>query len=76
VSATLYLPLPGDSGIRPLGKPRPNTVGRVLVGKLLYPLGMLWDQDDWSSGRSESSETITKFNSDGVSWIERKAEFR
>jgi hypothetical protein len=76
VSATLYLPLVGDSGIRQLTKLRPNALGRVLVAKLLYPLGMLWDQDDWSSGRSESSDTITKFNMDGVSWIERKGDLR
>jgi hypothetical protein len=76
VGATLYLPLVGEAGIRRVTSLRPNTVGRVLVGKLLYPLGMLWDRDEWSSGRSESSDTITKFNMDGVSWIERKAEFR
>ena len=76
VSATLYLPLPGDPGLRHLTRLRVNPLGRVLVGKLLYPLGILWDQDEWSSGRSESAETITKFNMDGVSWIERKADVR
>jgi len=76
VSATLYLPLAGESAIRQLTKLRVNPLGRVLIAKLLYPLGMLWDQDEWSSGRSESSDTITKFNTDGVSWIERKADLR
>jgi hypothetical protein len=76
VSATLYLPLAGDAGVRRLTKVRANALGRMLVGKLLYPLGMLWDDDEWPSGRSESSETITKFTMDGVSWIERKADLR
>jgi hypothetical protein len=76
VGATLYLPLAGDPGIRQLTKLRLSFLGRVLVAKLLYPLGMLWDQDEWSSGRSESSDTITKFNMDGVSWIERKGDLR
>src|SRR5215510_4594962 len=75
-SATLYLPLAGERGIRQLTKLVAGVAGRVMVAKLLYPLGMLWHQDEWASGRSEGSDTITKFNMDGVSWIERKADLR
>jgi len=76
VGVTLYLPLAGDAGIRRLTKLRPGPSGRTLIGKMLFPLGLLWDDDEWPSGRSESSDTITKFTGDGVSWIERKADFR
>ena len=76
VGATLYLPLAGDAGIRRLVKVRPNPTGRTLIGKLLYPLGLSWDDDEWPHGRSESSDTITKFTADGVSWIERKGDLR
>jgi hypothetical protein len=76
VGATLYLPLAGDAGIRRLTKLRPGPSGRTLIGKMLFPLGLLWDDDEWPSGRSESSDTITKFTGDGVSWIERKADVR
>jgi hypothetical protein len=76
VGATLYLPLAGDAGIRRLVKIRPAATGRTLIGKLLYPLGLSWDDDEWPHGRSESSDTLTKFTADGVSWIERKADLR
>ena len=47
--------------------------GRQIVARLLLPQGVFWEQDDWFSGRSESTETITKFRfPDGVTWVERK----
>jgi hypothetical protein len=33
---------------------------------------VMWEQDDWFAGRSEASDTITKFRDDGTSWIERR----
>jgi hypothetical protein len=38
----------------------------------MLPQAVLWDQDEWFTGRSESSDSITKFRDDGTSWIERK----
>jgi len=76
VAATLYLPLAGEAGIRRLVKVRPTATGRTFIGKLLYPLGLSWDDDEWPQGKSESSDTITKFTANGVSWIERKADLR
>jgi hypothetical protein len=54
---------------------RPVTLdgsGRTVIARLLLPQGVLWEQDDWFSGRSASGETVTKFRfPDGVSWTER-----
>ena len=49
---------------------------KVMV-RMLFPQGVLWDQNDWFTGRSEGPETITKFRfPDGTSWIERKSDLR
>jgi hypothetical protein len=46
--------------------------GGAVVARLLLPHGVLWEDDDWFSGRSASGDAITKFRfPDGVSWIER-----
>jgi hypothetical protein len=46
--------------------------GRAVVARLLLPHGILWEQDDWFSGRSASGDTVTKFRfPEGVSWTER-----
>lgn len=51
--------------------------GRWILARLLYPQGVLWEQDDWFTGRSESAETITKFRfPEGIRWTERKADLR
>jgi len=51
--------------------------GRAVMAKVLLPQGILWEQDDWSSGRSESAETVTKFRiPEGITWTERKADLR
>jgi hypothetical protein len=73
------------AAIRPLlyvaGAPRslqPVTLdgaGRAVVARLLLPQGVLWDQDDWFTGRSGSGDTVTKFRfPDGVSWTERRGD--
>lgn len=62
---------------RPLGPTRLNGTGRVVLAKVLLPWGVLWGQDDWFSGVSESVDTVTKFRvPEGISWIERKADLR
>jgi hypothetical protein len=49
---------------------------KVMV-RMLFPQGVLWDQNDWFTGRSEGPDTITKFRfPDGTSWIERKSDLR
>jgi hypothetical protein len=47
--------------------------GKVLLTKVLFPFGVLWDQEDWFSGRVLSADSITKFRMpDGVTWMELK----
>ena len=49
--------------------------GRAVIARLLLPQGVLWEQDDWFTGRSASGDAITKFRfPDGVSWTERLGE--
>jgi len=46
--------------------------GRVVLARLLLPQGVLWEQEDWFTGRSASGNTVTKFRfPEGVSWTER-----
>jgi hypothetical protein len=67
-----YLTTPGiptareTKGVTLAGSGKSNTI------RVMLPQGVLWDQDDWFTGRSESSESIIKFRDDGTSWIERK----
>jgi hypothetical protein len=70
---TIYLPRAGH--LVPLvGKPVTRPGGSsILVGRVLLPYAVLWEQDDWFTGRSESADTVTKFRlPEGVTWIERK----
>ena len=47
--------------------------GQRHLTRILLPYGVLWEQDDWFSGKSESADTITKFrHPEGVTWTERK----
>ncbi len=73
--ATLYLPDRDDLASRALRPVSLNGTGRRVVTKILMPQAILWDQDEWFSGRSESVDTVTKFRiPDGISWVERKAD--
>jgi hypothetical protein len=46
--------------------------GRAVIARLLLPQGVLWEQDDWFTGRSANGDAVTKFRfPDGVSWTER-----
>jgi len=46
--------------------------GRAVIARVLLPQGVLWEQDDWFTGRSASGDIVTKFRfPDGVSWSER-----
>lgn len=46
--------------------------GSMAPVRVLLPQAVLWDQDEWFTGRSEASDSVTKFRDDGTTWIERK----
>ena len=66
--------LGGDGGkatAKPLRSLSLNGTGRTILARLLLPFGVLWDDDEWFTGRSESVNAITKFRMpEGVSWVE------
>ena len=73
-AGTLYVLRDGQLSVRTLNTAPVNGPRRVLA-RLLMPYGVLWDQEDWFTGRSQNADTVTKFRfPDGVSWIERKAD--
>ena len=75
VRPTLYLPDKDHLTPRTLKPVSLNGAGRKVLTKVLMPHAILWDQDDWFSGRSESVDAVTKFRiPEGISWVERKAD--
>lgn len=71
VQPALYLPN-GGGGLRMLKPVTLNASGRVVLARVLMPQGILWEQDDWFTGRSASGDAITKFRfPDGITWTER-----
>lgn len=74
VRSTFYFPDKAGFSARPLGAARLNGARTVLT-RVLMPHGVLWSQDEWFSGVSESVDTVTKFRvPEGISWVERKAD--
>jgi hypothetical protein len=72
---TLHLAGQAGSRSRPLAEVLLGDVGRAVIARLLMPHGILWEEDDWFSGKSESVDTVTKFRfPEGISWVERKAD--
>ena len=70
----LYLGRAGAPTAHPLAPLMLAGSGRTNLARILLPHGVLWDQDDWFSGKSESADTITKVRlPEGVTWTERKA---
>ena len=70
----LYLGRAGAPTAHPLAPLMLAGSGRTNLARILLPHGVLWDQDNWFSGKSESADTITKFRlPEGVTWTERKA---
>ena len=60
--------------IRPV---RLGSSGRAVLARVLLPQGVLWEQDGWFSGSSESVDTVTKFRfPEGINWVERKADLQ
>jgi hypothetical protein len=75
VRPTLYLPDKDHLTPRALKPVSLNGTGRRVLTKVLMPHAILWDQEDWFSGRSESVDAVTKFRiPEGISWVERKAD--
>lgn len=77
IIATLYLPRAGQ--LAPLVS-RPivtESAGPLLLGRVLLPWGVIWEQDDWFTGRVESVDTVTKFRMpEGVIWTEGRHGLR
>jgi len=67
-----FLTSPGIPTARDLKTVTVAGTGSMPAVRILLPHAVLWDQDDWFTGRSEASDTMTKFRDDGTSWIERK----
>jgi hypothetical protein len=73
----LYLNIGGNLVPHVLKPVSLQGTGRAIMAKVLLPQGILWEQDDWFSGRSESAETVTKFRlPEGITWTERKTDLR
>jgi hypothetical protein len=69
----LHLGRTGPPLVLPLAPLTATPGGQIPLARILLPYAVLWEHDDWFSGKSESAETITKFRSpEGVTWTERK----
>jgi len=76
IRSTFYVPAKIGFSARPLAPARLNG-GRTVLTRILMPYGILWSQDDWFSGLSESVDTVTKFRvPEGISWVERKVDLQ
>jgi hypothetical protein len=71
-----FLTSPGVPTARDLKPVKLVGTGKLPAVRFLLPHAVLWEQDEWFTGRSESSDSITKFRDDGTTWIERKGELR
>jgi hypothetical protein len=67
-----YLTSPGIPTAREMKSLSLAGSGKLPAVRVLLPQAVLWDQDDWFTGRSEGSDTMTKFRDDGTTWIEFK----
>jgi len=77
VHSTLYVPDGDGLAARAIRPVRLGSSGKAVLARVLLPQGVLWEQDGWFSGSSESVDTVTKFRfPDGLSWVERKADLQ
>jgi hypothetical protein len=77
VHATLYVPEGDGLAAREIRPVRLGSSGKAVLARVLFPQGVLWEQDGWFSGSSESVDTVTKFRfPDGINWVERKADLQ
>ena len=77
VHPTLYVP-DRDGLAERVGQPiRLDGIGKAVLARVLLPQGVLWDQEGWFSGFSESGDTVTKFRfPEGITWVEKKGDLR
>lgn len=77
VHPTLYVPDRDGLAGRVFRPVRLDSAGKAILAKMLLPQGVLWEQDGWFSGSSESVDTVTKFRfPEGINWVERKADLQ
>ena len=45
----------------------------TVIGRLLMPEGIFWDEEEWFTGAIENGDSVTKYNSpEGLTWKELK----
>ncbi len=77
VQPTLYVAERDGLATRTVRPIRLDGVGKAVLTRVLLPQGVLWEQDGWFSGSSESVDTVTKFRfPEGINWVERKADLQ
>ena len=77
VHPTLYVPDRDGLAARAFRPVRLDSAGKAILARVLLPQGVLWEQDGWFSGSSESVDTVTKFRfPEGINWVERKADLQ
>jgi len=77
VHPTLYVPDGEGLAARAIRPVRLGSSGKAVLARVLFPQGVLWEQEGWFSGSSESVDRVTKFRfADGISWVERKADLQ
>jgi hypothetical protein len=77
VHPTLYVPDGDGLAVRAIRPVRLGSSGKVVLARVLFPQGVLWEQDGWFTGSSESADTVTKFRfPEGINWVERKADLQ
>lgn len=77
VHPTLYVPDRDGLAARVFRPVRLDSAGKAILARMLLPQGVLWEQDGWFSGSSESVDTVTKFRfPEGINWVERKADLQ
>jgi hypothetical protein len=64
--------LPAKRKTRLFG-PVPIREEGTMIGRLLMPEGIFWDEDEWFTGTIEDGDNVTKYNSpEGLTWKEMK----
>jgi hypothetical protein len=77
VHPTLYVADEDGLASRAIRPVRLGSAGKAILARVLLPQGVLWEQEGWFSGSSESVDTVTKFRfPEGINWIERKADLQ
>lgn len=77
VHPTLYVPDRDGLAARVAQPIQLDGIGKAILARVLLPQGVLWEQDAWFSGFSDSADTVTKFRfPEGITWVEKKSDLR